>query len=274
KGEPSTAQIGKYALDGNAWAIVSLTKGKLPQDKYEALDAACNSLGKRFCALQWWEILRIVLHHQRLVGDEPRKYLFDEFVRYIRRDYNMGYYDAEVYIQDVNYENASVFFEGWIYIDAPNNKADPLYFAPYLTWRGVPNSDATVSLDIKQKGISHIGRVLGTEVHVPARLESSDISAALKAIIPEATDEQLEHWCRGHELVRHRLDYPRLRESLIRFVYMAEPVLLPGQPLTKSKAKRVQDSLEGQVKLKKLGSQINPSFSLRFDELLHYQNAS
>ena len=38
----------------------------------------------------------------------------------------MGYYDVEVYIQDVNPDNAKIYSEGWLYVGVPKDKRDPL----------------------------------------------------------------------------------------------------------------------------------------------------
>ena len=44
----------------------------------------------------------------------------------------MGYYDAEILIQDVNMENANIYQSGWVYVTAPKDKKAPLYFAALL----------------------------------------------------------------------------------------------------------------------------------------------
>ena len=44
----------------------------------------------------------------------------------------MGYYDAEILIQDVNLLNAKIYEDCWMYVTSPKDKKAPLYFAPLL----------------------------------------------------------------------------------------------------------------------------------------------
>ena len=59
--------------------------------------------------MQWHHIVCLALQHTPSDNSGVTRYLFDEFIHYARRDYNMGYYDAEVLIQDVSPDSAKMF---------------------------------------------------------------------------------------------------------------------------------------------------------------------
>ena len=104
---------------------MALTQVRLSTPTWEETNSKLADKGIDFSAVQWHEIVRIALQHTRSDSSSVTRYLFDEFIRYARRDYNMGYYDAEVLVQDVNPDNAKMFFENWLYIGLPRDKRAP-----------------------------------------------------------------------------------------------------------------------------------------------------
>ena len=158
--EPSTEQLIKYGSEWEVWnsfrhrVIVALTQVELPVATEEEVRSELSQRGIRFQAVQWHQVLDLVLGYRP--EDEPpsTRFLFDEFIRYIRSDFRMGYHDAEVLVQDVNPLNKGIFEDGCMYVTALNDKRAPLYFAPYFTRQG------------SNSGITMIARVMDSEVAV------------------------------------------------------------------------------------------------------------
>ena len=156
KAEPDATQLLKYADDAAKWknfqtrVVASLTAGELSPSTVDEVASKLPRRPKiRFAAIQWHQVIDLVLRHKPSDGSEISRYLFEEFIRYIREDYDMGYYDAEIKIQDTNPDNARVFEEGWMQLTSYRTRA-PLYVAPYFTGRG--------------GGISKIARVVGCRI--------------------------------------------------------------------------------------------------------------
>ena len=156
--EPTAEQLLMYGAEDNLWnqfkrrGVVALTQVELAAATREKVSAELSEQDILFRDVQWYEIIDLILSHRPSEGSGVSRYLFDEFIHYIRRDYSMGYYDAENLVQDVKPLNAEIFEEGWMYVTSLKDKKAPLYFAPYFTRQGTDS------------GISMISRVLDTEV--------------------------------------------------------------------------------------------------------------
>ena len=142
RAEPAAEQFLKYAKDNKKWegfttgVVVSLTQGKLSSATQDEVVAKLPS-GICFSAIQWHQVIELALKHRPTDGSAVSRYLFDEFIRYIRGDYSsMNYYDAEIMIQDMNPYNAKMFEKGWVQLIGFGAKKAPMYFAPYFTQSG------------------------------------------------------------------------------------------------------------------------------------------
>ena len=264
--QPTDIQLFKYGREDGLWGnfktrgVVALTKGAISETTRNKVDAKLSQKNIKFSSIQWHEILDLALRHRPSDDSQVSRYLFGEFIRYIREDYKLGYYDAEIYIQDVNYENASVFMEGWMYIGGTGS---PLYFAPYFTWAGSPNKGSNHPDQQYSKGITKISRILGAEVLQPASMQEADLAARVREIVPGASEEQIEKWCRGHYLIRQRSDYAGFKNKGPLVLYLDEPITLWTNALTKQVFNAGNPP-------KKIPSQIPKGFSLQFDQLLRY----
>ena len=182
--EPTAEQLGKYADEDDLWkkfktrGVVALTQVELSTETKDEVRAILSekAIPVQFNNVQWHEVVDLALNYRPTDGSEVSRYLFDEFIRYIMRDYRMGYYDAEILIQDVNPRNAEIFTECWMYVTSLKNKKAPLYFVPYFTKQG------------EESGISMISRVRDTEVVVLAG--SRDVA------VDSPSGEHLERWRR------------------------------------------------------------------------------
>ena len=245
--EPTDAQLLMYAEEEDLWnqystrGLVALTQVKLAPARSERLRSRLAEKKICFNTVQWHQIVDLALGHRPFVDSGELRYLFDEFISFIRKDYRMGYYDAEILIQDVNALNAKIFKEGWMYVTAPKDKKAPLYFAPYFT-RNVDNS-----------GLSMISRVVDTEIAVLARKAD---------VIPDSpSSEHQEHWNRGLAMLRERAELEGFAIFESRLFYLDRPMTFATPPLTKKSFNTTGPS-------KKMPSQIPKGFTLRFDELL------
>ena len=193
-----------------------------------------------FRSVQWHQILKLALGHRPALDSQTTRFLHDEFVRYAMRDYDMGYYDAEVHIQDVNPLNAEIFSECWMYVTSLKDKRAPLYFAPYCTKQGA------------RTGISHVSKVIDTRV-VRFAEEGEHLGSG--------TLEQLRHWKDGWAKVRSRALREGFADGEVRLFFLDEPVPLTEIPLSKK-------SFNATEPVKQIPRQIPKGFSLGFDELL------
>ena len=240
--EPTVEQLLKYADEDSLWAkfstkaVVALTQVEL---RSSTLNQTCSKLsdkGITCSAVQWHQIIELALNHRPSDSSEVSRYLFDEFIRYARKDYNnMGYHDAEVLILDVNLANAKIFKEHWLYVGIPKDKWAPLYCAPYFTPR---------------IGITHISRVADTKL-----VKLSDGPEAIDV----GTDEQRERWRAGLSEFLGLFSEGADWEALL--FLLEEPIKFRAKPLTKKSFNATEPS-------KKIPQQIPRAFSLRFDELL------
>ena len=196
--EPTAEQISKYSKESTLWKqyekrwVVALTQVKMSEATHEEILSILR--GKRICFknVQWHEVIKLALKHKPSDGSEVTRYLFNEFNRFIRGDYDMGYHDAEIHIQDVNYENEGIFRNGWVYVTAPKDKKAPLYFAPYFTKRDGNKIKST------NPGISMMSRVMDSEVVILSSKENIGVNPP--------SNEHREHWERGFEMLRKRGD--------------------------------------------------------------------
>lgn len=245
--EPTAEQLGKYADEDDIWkrfktrGVVALTQVELSTATREKVRAKLSKKSIQFSIVQWHEIVDLALRHRPSDGSEVSRYLFDEFINYIMRDYRMGYYDAEILIQDVNPLNAKVFKECWMYVTSLKDKKAPLYFAPYFTKQG---SDS---------GISMISRVRDTEVVILAG--NQDVA------VDSPSGEHLERWRRGLAEFRKLAKEVGFSDYEVRVFYLDQPISFRSTPFTK------QDSKEAGLS-KQIPSQIPKGFSLTFGDLL------
>ena len=244
--EPTVDQLLKYASEDDLWnqygrrAIVALTNVGLEEATREEAHSKLSDIGISFSSLQWHQVAKLVLDHQPSDDSEVSRYLFDGFRRYIRRHYDVGYYDAEILIQDVNPKNAEIFKEGWLYVTARRDKKAPLYFAPYFTGQGA------------NSGISVISRVRDVEIAVLAEPEG---------VLNAPSSEHLDRWQRGLAMLRKRAEEEGFSHAKVRLLFLDQPIAIGTTPLTKKASKEAGMS-------KQIPSQIPKGFTLRFDDLL------
>lgn len=243
--EPSVGQLLKYADEDSLWenfstkAVVALTQVELQSTTLETTRSKLSDKGITCSAVQWHQIIELALGHTPSDDSEVSRYLFDEFVRYARKDYNMGYHDAEVLILDVNPYNAKIFKEHWLYVGSLKDKWAPLYFAPYFT-----NENP-------KPGITHISRVADTKlVKLSEGPEAIDVG----------TDEQRKRWKAGWSDFRGTPSEGSEGIELLLFL-LEEPIEFRPTPLTKK-------DFNATGPWKQIPRQIPRAFSLRFDELL------
>ena len=220
RSEPTTDQLLKYAIEDGLWGkfatrrVVALTQVKLNSSTWEEANSKLAEKGIVFSAVQWHQIVRLALEHTPSGNSGVTRYLFDEFIRYARRDYNMGYYDAEVLIQDVNPDNAKTFRENWLYIGVPRDKRAPLYFAPYFT---------------PGKGITQISRVVDTKL-----LKSTDAMS----MVEMGTDDQRRRWTAG---CSEFANWSPTEEYQLFF--LDRPITFRTEPLTKGAFARIPSQI-------------------------------
>ena len=249
--EPTVAQLVKYAEESNLWeqydtrAVVSLTQVELSTATVDKVRSKLSGLNINFYTVQWHQVVDLVMGHTPWPDSAISRYLFNEFIRYIRSDYQMGYYDAEILIQDTNFLNAKIFKEGWMCVTSSKSKKSPLYFAPYFTASNGANT-----------GISMFSRVLDTEID---RLSD-------KQDIPgdPPSDEHRSRWQDGLAHLRKRACKEGFAHREVRLFYLDRPITFIKPPLTKKAFKATGPP-------KQIPPMIPQGFSLRFDELLRWQ---
>ncbi len=244
--EPTSDQLLKYANDDQKWVdfstrvIVALTQVELTSATRETVKTNLESKQIALATIQWHQICELAMEHASSRESDVSRYLFDEFVGYIRRDYDMGYYDAEILVADTDPVNAPIFEEGWMFLTWHNNKKAPLYIAPYFTHR---KSDS---------GVSMISRVMNSEtVRVAEHIDMFD----------GGTGEHRERWRVGLELMRRRAEDEGFGHELSQIFYLDRPIAFRSQPLTKK-------AFNATMPDKQMPSRLPIGYSLRFDELL------
>lgn len=248
--EPLAEQLLKYADEFKLWeshaerALVVLTQVRLSETIERDIRARLSRQRIKFRSMQWHELIDLVLGYRPPANSPAIGFLFDEFIRYVRSDYQMGYYDAEIAIQDVNRLNAKIYEECWMYVTGPKDKKAPLYFAPYFTQQN------------RQPGLSMISRVLEIE---NIRLIDKQIDDVHDLNVPRG--EHVERWRDGVARLRKRAKEEGFFDKRVRLFYLGEPIKFVQAPLTK-KAYNAEDPP------KKIPNQIPKGFSLTFDEIL------
>ncbi len=217
RAEPTAKQLLMYAKEYGLWdqfqtkGLVALTRSGLSAATREEVESklAKRGMGVRFNSVQWHEVLELTLKHRPSDDSMLTRYLFQQFIRFIRRDYGMGYYDVEVHIQDLNPLNAEIFTEGWMYVTSLNDKKAPLYFAPYFTQQ------------CQKPGISLMSRVLYTEdIEFAVLLEKEDF------IAPPPSEEHRRRWTDGLASIRERAKEEKWERDT-RLFYYDRPIPLP-----------------------------------------------
>jgi hypothetical protein len=218
RAEPTADQLLKYVADDAKWAnftiraVVALTQVELLTATRDAVVSKLTHKRIRFSSIQWHQIIELAFKHRQSDDSAVPQYLFDEFISYIRRDYDMGYYDAEVMVQDVNPLNAKIFEESWMYVTALKDKKAPLYFAPYFTKKGA------------NSGISMISRVMDTKTVKLA--DEQDVAES-------ATDEQRGRWGKGLRMLQERAEKEGFSHGLVRLFFLDRPIAFRSMPLSK-----------------------------------------
>ena len=251
--EPSPKQLIKYASESKMWGsfrhrvIVALTQVKLQLATVEKVRSELSKqrIPIRFRPVQWHEIVGLVLGQKLDDESALTRFLFDEFIRYLRSDYRMGYYDAEVLVQGVNALNREIFENGWMYVSALKSKKAPLYFAPYFTGQGDGG------------GISMIARVMDSEVAVLTDDHN---------IVEPPSEEYSGKWSYGLTKIRRRAKKAEKEGKAwgpVRLFYLDRPIIFRTEPLSKRDSKKPDWKLS-----KKIPDMIPNGFHLDFDDLL------
>ena len=243
---PTVDQITKYATESTLWNqfdngwVVALTQIELAEDTQKKIGSKLPN-GIRFKNVQRHEVIEIVLNYKPSDGSEVTRYLFNEFNRFIRGDYDMGYHDAEIHIQDVNPLNANIFKCGWMCVTSLKDRKAPLYFAPYFTKQG------------ENTGISMMSRVRNSEVVMLASTENMGVNPP--------SEEHRERWEHGFKMLRDRGKKEGFAFGETRVFYFDRPMTIAKTPITKKSFNATNPS-------KQIPTMISKGFSLRFDELL------
>ena len=274
---PDKEQIGKYASNAKAWseiknrAVVALTRNEISQDKKleikSVLPDGKNSI--RFRDYRWHDIIVMAMGHTPYNDSEASKFLFQQFNHFITRDYEMGFYDAEIHIQDIDEKNEQIFEEGWMYVTIPSDKKAPLYFAPYFT-----RARSEGKSRMNPEGISKISRVVFTlDVAVkdlPQTISPTALPPAeeqRRKWTPQARERWIkEHGCRwdiGLEAICGRAKNESFdrKHSDARLLFLDRPIEFTKRPVTK----KVFNSNNSE---KQMPNQIPKGFSLGFDQLV------
>ena len=245
--EPTTEQLLKYADEEGLWntfdirGVVALTQIEMAATARDEVSRKLARKKIKFNNCQWSEVLDLALNFRSPDNSDVSLYLFHEFIRFIRKDYSMGYFDAEIHIQDVNQLNEAIFKESWMYVTGLNDKKAPLYFAPYFTSK------------CEEPGISMISRVLDTEIAVLAHQQD--------LLVDSPSEEHSLKWQNGMERLKVRAKKEGFADRQVRLLYLDEPIQFRDPPLTKLESKEAGMS-------KQIPSQIPKGFSLGFDDFL------
>jgi hypothetical protein len=233
-GRPSAHQLVKYAAahKDRPRLIVALTRDGLPESLHRTVKSTLRADDVELRSLQWYQVIDAAEGCLRRGHLPPvTEVFFREFSRFVRGDYQMRYYDAEAFIQDVNEENRRIFEEGWTYVCAPNAFAKPLYFAPCFT-SGCP-----------EPGVRSAARVL--HVEYVETLYAADLVGQIARIIGALTEESISptwqklwetHWRLGTELVIKRAQRDRAEGKgwgATRLYFLDEPFPLLDKSLRK-----------------------------------------
>ena len=260
--QPEEDQLTLYATEEPLWkwydnrVVVALTQPKLNENTSRSVKIKLAERGIGFKSVQWHQVIDLALSHWPCNDSEVPHFLFQQFIGFIRRDYDMNYYDAEVHIQDIDERNEGIFEKGLMYVTSPGDKKAPLYFAPYFT--------RTRSKDkprINQEGISKISRVLHTEV-----VDLNSLICGRHSVSTELPlfKEHGHKWVEGLQLICERARDSAVEEKWAksqRLYYYGEPIKFAASPITKK-------SYNAKKPEKQIPDQIPKGFSLRLDQLV------
>jgi len=225
--------------------LVPLTRDTLDQNVRREVSSKLNGSGIQLRPAQWHQILKVALdRHRELPGDLPQSLFLGELVNFFREHYEMGYYDREVLIADVDRTNAKIYFVGRLYVGGMNRATAPLYFAPYFTKGNDGN------------GLAHMSRVLHVDLldfgGDRPLAEEPGYEEWLRRVRDEASKrfgdfflqrgEQLEshwknYWTTGLELVLKRVEEEersgKRKWGMTRTYFLDQPVPIRQTPLKK-----------------------------------------
>jgi hypothetical protein len=255
---PNEKQILKYAKDQADWksvdpksgclAIVAVTRDQLPRGTNNAAQKELKKGGITLYEFRWCQVYSLVQKHRHKCKSTATQWMFDEFLRFFRRDYEMKHYDAEVTIQDVDNVNAEIFDKGWMYVTDQRGKAEPLYFAPYLT----KTRRKGTRYESRYNGILYVGRVRRVEDLTVEDLLKSNLTSILKP-----GDYRQDRWADGLDLIKKRAKEEKWKTTnTCRLYFLDSPFKLRRTPLIKTGKRRF------------IPSMIPPAFSLSFEQLL------
>ena len=252
-GWPGLAQLTRYARSlraakGSARALVAL--GVPPHAP--ALRDTVSVLGVRLERVRWVEILALV---EEASSQSPMEQLtvLVELAGLIREVIGMRSYDREVLVRDLDSQSPSfrLFIDDNIYACQPNERAEPLFFAPCFTkstsalQNGIHFASrvyhrAVVSLDSSrevQRALKDAERLISDQVTVMSRRKRAGEEVAYLQSLPLK-------WRRG---VNRALRTPGSRTRTLFF--LGDPARLP-------------------VPLKKRGSMVPIGFSITWERLM------
>jgi hypothetical protein len=258
RAHPNKEQILKYAEDQDDWksvdptsgcrAIVAITRGKLPVKTKNATEKELKKEGITLHEFRWHQVYSLVQKHHRKCKSVTTQWLFHEFLRFFRRDYEMKHYDAIVAIQNVDNLNAEIFDKGWMYVTDQRDNAEPLYFAPYLT----KSRKKGTRYESPYNGILYASRVLRVEDLKVEDLLKSDLASIFK---PD--DDHKDKWTVGLDLIKKRAKEEEWRiTGISRLYFLDSPFKLRKVPLTKTRKQPI------------IPSMIPKGFKLTFEQLL------
>ena len=251
--EPSAEQLLKYGAEDKLWnqyakrQVVALTQVELSSEIREKVTSKLAEKGIQFFNVQWHHIFELILRYKPSEDSPITSFLFDEFIRYIRRDYHMGYHDAEISVQDVNPLNAKIYNEGWMYVTSLKDKKAPLYFAPYFT-------------GLKASGITKISRVRDVATGKLAAIDD------VEDVVKLPTEGHLKHWRIGLSMLRSRAEDEGFSSYSLRLLFLDSPIPFRSTPLSKKAYNASKPS-------KRIPNQIPKGFHLGFHDLLSFPSA-
>ena len=258
---PDKKQILKYANDNVDWnavdptsgrrAIVSITRDKLPASTRISTRKELKRQGIKLYEFRWYQVYILVHKHRQNRKSLAIRWAFDEFLRFFRRDYEMKHYDVEVAIQDVDNLNAEIFDKGWMYVTSRKDKAEPLYFAPYLTKK--PKKETAYKSPYN--GVLYASRVRRVEDLQVEELLKTDLASIFK---PD--DDHKDKWATGLALIQQRARQEKWKRTNVnRLYFLDRPFRLRTTPLTKTRERPT------------IPFQIPKGFHLTFEQLLGHE---
>ncbi len=233
-GQPTVRQLLKYSRSQSLYtnrAIVALTRDPLDRKVRSSTAARLAERDIGLHELQWHHVLEMLQRRLRAHDLTPEhELLLRHFISFFKEDYDMRYYDVEVFIQDVNQENEEIFEEGWAYVNRPHAHSAPIYFAPYFTKQ------------CSTPGVYRAARVLHVEeaddLHDAALIERMKRFFAREQEDANVADNWKKHWENGLKMIIRRANRARRRGEqwgAVKLYFLGEPFSLLDAPLRKPK---------------------------------------